>query len=248
MSFHRVGRQAQVPRYAHRVGCVDGHPDPVVPRRGPVLKVIIDALRCRPHRLDPERSEPDTAGQTEKPPANRDSGGGPRRLPPLMASGDGLVHHAQDLPWSSRASRARSIRALNSRSRIAILHFVPVAFSNGTSRTHFQRLLRAEAAGERAGIELDGDLERFRAACDWGTRTEAGQKVPQAKPECAVARVWSLAVVEGDLGAQGLLEGRRGGRAAIGDGDQQPVAGVEQRLQVDILAGPGPFGPGCRSG
>jgi hypothetical protein len=23
--------------------------------------------------------------------------------------------------------------------------------------------------------------------CDWGTRTEAGQNVPQAKPECTVA-------------------------------------------------------------
>jgi hypothetical protein len=28
--------------------------------------------------------------------------------------------------------------------------------------------------------------------CDWGTRTEAGQKVPQAKPECAVARMCSV--------------------------------------------------------
>jgi hypothetical protein len=28
--------------------------------------------------------------------------------------------------------------------------------------------------------------------CDWGTRTEAGQKVPQANPECAVAIAWPL--------------------------------------------------------
>ena len=28
--------------------------------------------------------------------------------------------------------------------------------------------------------------------CDWGTRTEAGQNVPQANPECAVASTSSL--------------------------------------------------------
>jgi len=32
------------------------------------------------------------------------------------------------------------------------------------------------------------------AGWDWGTRTEAWQKVPQAKPEWAVARVWPLVV------------------------------------------------------
>ncbi len=37
------------------------------------------------------------------------------------------------------------------------------------------------------------------AGCDWGTRTEAWQNVPQAKPECAVASVWSSAVVKAIL-------------------------------------------------
>ncbi|MFI5459604.1 MAG: STAS domain-containing protein [Isosphaerales bacterium] len=30
--------------------------------------------------------------------------------------------------------------------------------------------------------------------CDWGTRTEAVQNVPQAKPECARARIWPSVV------------------------------------------------------
>ncbi len=33
---------------------------------------------------------------------------------------------------------------------------------------------------------------RVPYGCDWGTRTEAAQKVPQAKPECAVASSCSL--------------------------------------------------------
>ena len=46
--------------------------------------------------------------------------------------------------------------------------------------------------------------------CDWGTRTEAGQKVPQANPECAVAS---------DLARcrRGGRPGRRGSPAAAGE-------------------------------
>ena len=33
---------------------------------------------------------------------------------------------------------------------------------------------------------------RVPGVCDWGTRTEAAQKVPQANPECAVASACSL--------------------------------------------------------
>ncbi len=53
----------------------------------------------------------------------------------------------------------------------------------------------------------------FPGVCDWGTRTEAGQKVPQAKPECAVASTcsvlapWSetraprISCIDGEVGA-----------------------------------------------
>ena len=41
-----------------------------------------------------------------------------------------------------------------------------------------------EGAGEGAGVELEGQGEGVGGRAE-GTRTEAGQKVPQAKPERA---------------------------------------------------------------
>ena len=106
---------------------------------------------------------------------------------------------------------------------------VPGGFADGYSLTHVQRLLRAEATGERAGIELDGDLDgsgglrlghsdRGRAEGASGeARVGGGEDMVVGRPE-------------GDLGAEDFLEGRRGRRAAIADGDQQTVAVVEQGL------------------
>ncbi len=45
-----------------------------------------------------------------------------------------------------------------------------------------------ELAGEGAGVEIDGGSEGFGGGLS-GTRTEAGQKVPQVKPDVAASRV-----------------------------------------------------------
>ncbi len=73
--------------------------------------------------------------------------------------------------------------------------------------------------------------------CDWGTRTEAGQKVPQAKPEQATPSGCSRAERRQlDVGALTVVTagGRR--RAAEARVDQEAAAGKEPGLKVDIIA------------
>ena len=96
----------------------------------------------------------------------------------------------------------------------------------------------ADHAGERAGVELGGDVERSgRLRLGHSDRGRA----EGASGEARVRRgepVFAVGAAERDPGAEGLLERRRGRRAAIGDVDQQPVARVEQGLQGDVVAGP----------
>ena len=80
---------------------------------------------------------------------------------------------------------------------------------------------------------LTGPLDR-----DSGTRTEAGQKVPHEKPECAVASVFFVGRDEGDASTQDFLDRRRDRVTAIGDDDQQAVACIESGLHGHIVAGP----------
>ena len=49
-------------------------------------------------------------------------------------------------------------------------------------------MVRAARMRPASGPESNSAaIVRVPYGCDWGTRTEAGQKVPQANPECAVA-------------------------------------------------------------
>ena len=80
------------------------------------------------------------------------------------------------------------------------------------------------------------DSESGRAGKADGTRTEAEQKVPQAKPERAVASVRPAAAQCNRRAGTGIANGACQ-RAAITRDDQQTVAGKKLRRNGQLVAG-----------